>query len=58
VIKGRWKLIDSGSSSELYDIHADPDERSNLITVKPAIAQNMRALLQAFETKGERSPFE
>jgi arylsulfatase A-like enzyme len=58
LVRGRWKLIDNGSSAELYDIHADPDERSNLISVKPAIIEPLRALLRKHAALVEQSPFE
>ncbi|MGE5182436.1 MAG: sulfatase-like hydrolase/transferase [Acidobacteriota bacterium] len=58
VIRGRYKLIDFGSSSELYDVHSDPDERSNLIAVKPGIAESLRQLLRAYEVKAKQSPFD
>ena len=58
IVRGRWKLIENGSSSELYDVHVDPDERSNLLTVKPAIVNQLRALLAAHAAAGKRSPFE
>ena len=58
IVKGRYKLIDSGSNLELYDIHADPDERSNLITVKGSIANELKGLLKQHLDAGSTSPFE
>ena len=58
VVRGRYKLIDNGSSSELYDIHVDPDERSNLIAVKPGVAETLRQLLRNFDVKAKESPFD
>jgi arylsulfatase A-like enzyme len=58
IVHGRWKLIDNGSSTELYDVHADPDERSNLISVRPVIVEPLRALLRKRATAVEQSPFE
>jgi membrane-anchored protein YejM (alkaline phosphatase superfamily) len=57
VVRGRYKLIDNGSSAELYDVHADPDERSNLIGVKPALIAQLKALLHAYTARGDDSPF-
>jgi arylsulfatase A-like enzyme len=58
VVRGRWKLIDSGSSLELYDLHSDPDERSNLIRTQPMVFDELRRLLHHHVAQGERSPFE
>jgi arylsulfatase A-like enzyme len=58
VVRGRFKLIDNGSSTELYDVHADPDERSNLISVKPAIAEQLKALLRTYAGKANTPPFQ
>jgi arylsulfatase A-like enzyme len=57
IVHGRWKLIDNGSSAELYDVHADPDERSNLVAVKPALLQPLRMLLHERELRADVSPF-
>jgi tetratricopeptide (TPR) repeat protein len=47
---GEWKLI-VGTSAELYDLRADPDERNDLATIEPARVQvmldQMRPLHQA-----------
>jgi hypothetical protein len=58
VVRGRYKLIDNGSSAELYDVHVDPDERSNLLSVKPAIVEDLKKVLRKYIAKGEQSPFE
>jgi arylsulfatase A-like enzyme len=58
IVHGRWKLIDNGSSTELYDVHADPDERSNLVSVKSGMIEPLRALLRNRATAVEQSPFE
>ncbi|CAN5747669.1 hypothetical protein BH11MYX3_BH11MYX3_24730 [soil metagenome] len=34
IVSGRWKLIDTGGVLELYDLHADPNEQSNLYSVR------------------------
>jgi hypothetical protein len=58
IIHGRWKLIENGSSAELYDIHVDPDERSNLISVKPGMINSLRELMRKHVDAAEQSPFE
>jgi hypothetical protein len=57
IVQGRWKLIDSGSSTELYDLHGDPDERSNLISIKPGVVEPLRRLLRLRFLASERPPF-
>jgi hypothetical protein len=57
VVRGRYKLVDSGSSLELYDVRADPDERSDLIMSRPAIADGLKPLLRGFVDKAKLSPF-
>jgi arylsulfatase A-like enzyme len=58
VVRGRWKLIDNASSAELYDVHVDPDERSNLISIKPGLVEPLRVLLRKHVAAAEDSPFE
>ncbi|MDB4958579.1 MAG: hypothetical protein JWO36_6148 [Myxococcales bacterium] len=57
IVKGRYKLIDNGSNLELYDIHADPDERSNLVTVKLPVVEELKKLLKQHVDAGAKSPF-
>lgn len=45
VVRGRWKLIANGAAYELYDLHADPDERSNQATVRTDLLVQLRRLL-------------
>lgn len=57
VIKGRWKLIHYMGAlhypfmpalhDELYDVVADPDERTNLAAQQPAKVGELRALIDA-----------
>ena len=35
IIHGKWKLIDNGTGLELYDIHTDPHEHTNLMRDAP-----------------------
>ena len=55
IVRGGWKLIDTGVSYELYDIKNDPHELQNLYVQKPAIAAELRALLAA--RAANRDPF-
>ncbi len=57
VIEGRWKLVHYMGAlhypfmprlgDELYDLAADPGERTNLAAQNPAQAQHLRALIDA-----------
>jgi arylsulfatase A-like enzyme len=58
VVRGRWKLIDSGGVLELYDTRADPDERTNAIGREPAVAADLRKLLDERTAAADISPFE
>ena len=54
VRSGRWKLIDSGESAELFDLRGDPDETENLETLEAQRLADLRAVLAEFEnTDGE-----
>jgi len=39
---GRWKLIDSTSEPELYDLAEDPEELLNLAHLEPELVQELR----------------
>jgi arylsulfatase A-like enzyme len=58
VVKGRWKLVDAGSSIELYDVHTDPGERSNQLVAKPLVVEELKKLMEKYVRAGEESPFE
>jgi arylsulfatase A-like enzyme len=58
IIRGGWKLIDNGSAPELYKIHDDPGEKSNLATTMPQIFDELRRLLKQHLEAGARSPFD
>lgn len=51
---GRYKLID-GEQTQLYDLHFDPFERSNIAALKPHVTRVMRARLS--ELAGSPAPF-
>jgi hypothetical protein len=55
LIRGRWKLIDSGVSYEIYDLQVDPTEHSNVISTHGPLAIELRALLDA--RRAATSPF-
>ncbi len=57
VIKGRWKLIDTNGSLELYDTRADPGERKNLLGQRPEITTELRILLDRHAAAAALSPF-
>jgi arylsulfatase A-like enzyme len=57
-VKGNWKIIDSEGAVELYDIHADPDEKTNLAGERPLILRELRTLLELRLAAGDTSPFE
>ena len=57
IVRGRWKLIDNGGKLELYDIHADPGENTNVATGQSRLVRELRTLLEAHEALEKRSPF-
>lgn len=58
IVSGRWKLIDNGGVFELYDLHSDPNEQANLLSVRTEIASQMRKLLEQTIERHTASPFE
>ncbi len=58
IVRGRWKMIDNGHSLELYDVHADPNETSNLATTRPNVYGELHILLQRYMKLAAASPFE
>lgn len=57
IVRGRWKLIETGTNYELYDLHSDPDERSNNVSVRLEILVQLRRMLD--ERRGaKQSPFD
>lgn len=46
--EGKWKLLIGGARSYLFDLDADPEEKHNLITSNPDMAQHLRARLEAW----------
>lgn len=58
IVSGRWKLIDIGGVFELYDLHSDPNENTNLIGQRSEIATTMKKLLEQTLLKQQLSPFD
>jgi arylsulfatase A-like enzyme len=58
LVRGGWKLIDNGTSLELYDLRVDFDERTNVIDRNPAIAAQLKQLLRERQALARRSPGE
>jgi arylsulfatase A-like enzyme len=58
LVHGRWKLIVNSLGFELYDIHADPHERSNLIRTRPPALDELRRLMHEKIDAAKRSPFD
>jgi arylsulfatase A-like enzyme len=58
IIHGKWKLIDNGIGLELYDVHADPHERTNQLATHPPALDDLRKLMRAHNDAADRSPFE
>jgi arylsulfatase A-like enzyme len=58
VVSGRWKLIDTNGVFELYDLHADPNEQTNLIGTRSEIATQMRKVLEQTLNRHATSPFD
>ena len=56
LVRGRWKLIESSAGVELYDVHADPDEKSNVATSKPRLFGDLHRLLEEHVRRATRSP--
>jgi arylsulfatase A-like enzyme len=57
VVLGRWKLIESPTGMELYDVRSDPGERSNRLRTKPPTLDALLKALQAHQAAAKQSPF-
>ncbi|MEJ7600862.1 MAG: sulfatase-like hydrolase/transferase [Kofleriaceae bacterium] len=58
IVRGGWKLIDTGVGIELYDLKADPFERQNLVGQQQALAAELRQLLATRQAAGALTPFQ
>jgi hypothetical protein len=58
IVRGPWKLIDTGATAELYNMHADPNELHNVATAQPKIVGELRELLRIYMQGASRPPFE
>lgn len=43
VRRGKWKLVEAGGETALYDLESSPGETRNLIATEPAVARQLRA---------------
>jgi len=57
LVQGPYKLIDNAGALELYDTRRDPDEKSNMIQMRPPILDQLKLQLRQHEAAGDRSPF-
>ncbi|MBA2540227.1 MAG: sulfatase-like hydrolase/transferase, partial [Deltaproteobacteria bacterium] len=57
IVRVNWKLIDTGSSIELYDLRTDPEERTNLASQRTQIVTELRALLTLRVRAAQTAPF-
>lgn len=57
VIRKEWKLIDTGSSLELYNLHADPSEKTNLAGQRTQTVTELRTILNARTKSAKTDPF-
>jgi arylsulfatase A-like enzyme len=58
IVKGRWKLIENGSTLELYDVQGDPDEKANLVGARRGPVDELQRLLREHRETAKQSPFE
>lgn len=58
VVRGPWKLIEREGIYELYNVHTDPAEKSNVVTARPGLFEELRRRLHQFVVAASRSPFE
>jgi len=60
LIHGEWKLMqnDPFSPLELYNLKADPQERTNVIKENPGVAREMQAALRIHIQRGGATPWQ
>ncbi len=58
-VRGRWKLLQSDAGLvELYDVIADPDEKTNVAAQQPELVRELTLLLEAKLAGAKQSPFD
>ncbi len=58
-VRGRWKLLQSDAGLvELYDVIADPDEKTNVAAQQPELVRELTVLLEAKLAGAKQSPFD
>lgn len=57
IVRGSWKLIDSGHTVELYDLKTDPEERWNLFGQRPQLVGELKMMLAAKLRAALQPPF-
>jgi hypothetical protein len=58
IVDGAWKLVEIGRIRELYNIHQDPDEKTNLAAKHPEIVARLAVLLATQRARGRMSAFD
>lgn len=58
IVDGPWKLIETHGTRELYNIHQDPHEHTNLAAKRPEIVYRLAALLGVQRARARVSAFE
>ena len=60
IIRGDWKLLQNSPYAplELYNLAADPQERSNVIAQNPKIARELEVALRAHIQRGGATPWQ
>lgn len=58
IVRGGWKLIDTGVGIELYDLKTDPYEQKNLVGQQQALASELHQLLIRRQAASALTPFE
>ncbi len=58
IVRGGWKLIENGTSTELYDLKSDSAERYNLFGQRPIVVNELKAQLGAKLRAQTLVPFE
>jgi len=60
IVRGDWKLLQNSPYAplELYNLAADPQERTNVIAKNPKIARELAAALRAHIQRGGATPWQ